>query len=116
MLFFSFRSHFDEHRKKYVYILYLYFSNRRQFNIHLILPIIIKLNFFFLSQTEAALTPKAAGCTVELQTISLKDTDDPSLYYYPPCTRVNRCGGCCAHDLLACQPTKSETLNFEVNA
>lgn len=58
--------------------------------------------------------PKPAGCSVEVQTISLKDTDDSSLYYYPPCTRVNRCGGCCSHDLLGCQPTKSEALNFEV--
>lgn len=62
----------------------------------------------------APLIPKPAGCSVEVQTISLKDTDDSSLYYYPPCTRVNRCGGCCAHDLLACQPTKIESLNFEV--
>ncbi|CAI6348307.1 unnamed protein product [Macrosiphum euphorbiae] len=46
--------------------------------------------------------------------ISLKDIDDKSLYYYPMCTRVNRCGGCCSHDLLACRPTKTETLNFEV--
>lgn len=63
---------------------------------------------------EASSTPKPAICSVESQTINLKDTDDPSLYYYPPCTRVNRCGGCCVHDLLACQPTKTETLNFEV--
>ncbi|KAL5234634.1 hypothetical protein ACI65C_002044 [Semiaphis heraclei] len=65
-------------------------------------------------ERKATLIPKPAGCSVESQTISLKDTDDQSLYYYPTCTRVNRCGGCCAHDLLACQPTKVETLNFEV--
>uniref|UniRef100_A0A2H8TGL1 Platelet-derived growth factor subunit B n=1 Tax=Melanaphis sacchari TaxID=742174 RepID=A0A2H8TGL1_9HEMI len=65
-------------------------------------------------ERKSTLVPKPAGCSVELQTISLKDTDDQSLYYYPTCTRVNRCGGCCAHDLLACQPTKVDTLNFEV--
>lgn len=70
--------------------------------------------FFFFFFLEAAIIPKAAGCAVELKTISLRDTNDPSLYYYPPCTRVYRCGGCCAHDLLACQPTKTETLNYEV--
>ncbi|XP_060870220.1 vascular endothelial growth factor A-like [Metopolophium dirhodum] len=66
------------------------------------------------SEIKATLIPKAASCSVELQMISLKDIDDQSLYYYPMCTRVNRCGGCCGHDLLACRPTKIETLNFEV--
>ncbi|VVC33747.1 Cystine-knot cytokine,PDGF/VEGF domain [Cinara cedri] len=65
-------------------------------------------------ERKAPLIPKPASCSLESRTISLKDTDDPSLYYYPPCTRVNRCGGCCAHDLLGCQPTKTETLQFEV--
>ncbi|KAL4112985.1 hypothetical protein QTP88_016697 [Uroleucon formosanum] len=65
-------------------------------------------------ERKATMIPKPAGCSVESQTVSLKDTDDQSLYYYPTCTRVNRCGGCCAHDLLGCQPTKVETLNFEV--
>uniref|UniRef100_A0A2H8TXP0 Vascular endothelial growth factor A n=1 Tax=Melanaphis sacchari TaxID=742174 RepID=A0A2H8TXP0_9HEMI len=66
------------------------------------------------SEIKATLIPKAASCSIGLQTISLKDTDDLSLYYYPMCTRVNRCGGCCGHDLLACRPTEIETLNFEV--
>ncbi|XP_050434463.1 vascular endothelial growth factor C-like [Adelges cooleyi] len=65
-------------------------------------------------ERKSALMPKASGCTPEYRSVNLKDNDDPSLYYYPPCTRVNRCGGCCAHDLLACQPTKAEMLNFEV--
>lgn len=64
---------------------------------------------------EAASIPKSASCSTGSQTISLKDTDDRSLYYYPSCTRVDRCGGCsCGHDLLACQPTKIETLHLEV--
>lgn len=63
---------------------------------------------------EAAFIPKPASCSIESQTISLKDTDDRSLYYFPSCTRVDRCGGCCSHDLLACQPTKTEILHFEV--
>ncbi|KAL5234633.1 hypothetical protein ACI65C_002043 [Semiaphis heraclei] len=64
----------------------------------------------------ATLIPKSASCSVELQTVNLKETDDQNLYYYPMCTRVNRCRGCCGHDLLACRPTKIETLNFEVMA
>lgn len=66
------------------------------------------------SEIKTTLIPKAASCSIGLRTISLKDIDDVSLYYYPMCTRVNRCGGCCGHDLLACQPIKIETLNFEV--
>ncbi|XP_050544863.1 platelet-derived growth factor subunit A-like [Daktulosphaira vitifoliae] len=65
-------------------------------------------------ERRSNLVPKASGCTPEYRSVNLKDNDDPSLYYYPPCTRVNRCGGCCAHDLLACQPIKAEMLNFEV--
>ena len=26
--------------------------------------------------------------------------------YEPSCTRVERCGGCCSHRLLECQPTE----------
>ncbi|XP_050434472.1 vascular endothelial growth factor A-A-like isoform X2 [Adelges cooleyi] len=63
---------------------------------------------------NAALVPKAAGCSIENKTVSLKDSDDPSLYYSPPCTRVNRCGGCCSHELLACQPTEVEMIDFQV--
>lgn len=68
----------------------------------------------FVCLLEATLIPKPAGCSVESQIVSLKDTDDQSLYYYPMCTHVNRCGGCCGHDLLACRPTKIETFNFDV--
>ncbi|XP_050544866.1 uncharacterized protein LOC126907542 isoform X2 [Daktulosphaira vitifoliae] len=60
------------------------------------------------------IVPKAAGCSVEYKTINLKDTDDPSLYYSPPCTRVGRCGGCCSHDLLACQPVNTDIIDFEI--
>lgn len=65
-------------------------------------------------ERKSAFIPKPASCSIESQTISLKDTDDRSLYYFPSCTRVDRCGGCCSHDLLACQPTKIEILHFEV--
>ncbi|XP_026813773.1 platelet-derived growth factor D-like isoform X1 [Rhopalosiphum maidis] len=68
----------------------------------------------YSTEIKTTLIPKAASCSIELQTICLKDTDDLSSYYYPMCTRVNRCGGCCGHDLLACRPTKIEILNFEV--
>ncbi|CAH1710408.1 unnamed protein product [Aphis gossypii] len=66
-------------------------------------------------ERKAAFIPKTASCSIESQTVSLKDIDDRSLYYFPSCTRVDRCGGgCCSHDVLACQPTKIEKLHLEV--
>ncbi|XP_032677809.1 vascular endothelial growth factor A-like [Odontomachus brunneus] len=61
-----------------------------------------------------ALKPLSAKCMPELQTVSLKLNDDPGTIVYPSCTRINRCGGCCSSSLLSCQPTASETRNFEV--
>ncbi|XP_076676981.1 uncharacterized protein LOC143373517 [Andrena cerasifolii] len=58
--------------------------------------------------------PIPAKCMPELQPVSLKLETDPSSIYYPSCTRVKRCGGCCSHSLLSCQPTASEFRNFEV--
>lgn len=58
--------------------------------------------------------PNQASCMPELQTVPLLENDDPSIIYYPTCTRVKRCGGCCTHPFLSCQPTATETRNFEV--
>uniref|UniRef100_A0A2S2NK92 Platelet-derived growth factor subunit B n=1 Tax=Schizaphis graminum TaxID=13262 RepID=A0A2S2NK92_SCHGA len=63
---------------------------------------------------NSTIIPKAATCTTENQTVSLRDDNNPSLYYSPPCTRVKRCGGCCGSSLVSCQPTEVEMLNFEV--
>lgn len=40
--------------------------------------------------------------------------DDPTIIYYPSCTRVQRCSGCCSHKLLSCQPTIVEKKTFQV--
>lgn len=63
---------------------------------------------------EAAIIPKSATCAPELVTVTLQNLDDKSVVYYPSCTRVERCGGCCSHDLLSCQPTATELLTFQV--
>lgn len=55
-----------------------------------------------------------ARCVPELQPVSLKVDDDPSTIIFPSCTRIKRCGGCCASSLLSCQPTAIEIRNFEV--
>jgi len=64
--------------------------------------------------TEAAVFPKSATCEPELTTVSLQNEDDKSVFYYPSCTRVERCGGCCSHELLSCQPTVTELITFQV--
>jgi len=33
---------------------------------------------------------------------------------YPACTRLDRCGGCCSHPLLSCQPSTVETIVRDV--
>ncbi|XP_011868200.1 PREDICTED: uncharacterized protein LOC105562184 [Vollenhovia emeryi] len=61
-----------------------------------------------------ALMPTPAKCMPELQLVSLKLDDDPSMFVFPLCTRIKRCGGCCISPLLSCQPTAMEMRNFEV--
>ncbi|GAB0095765.1 hypothetical protein DMENIID0001_111860 [Sergentomyia squamirostris] len=39
--------------------------------------------------------------------------NDASIVYYPECTRIKQCGGCCAR-LLSCQPIETETLTFTI--
>ncbi|XP_076303428.1 PDGF- and VEGF-related factor 1 isoform X2 [Lasioglossum baleicum] len=58
--------------------------------------------------------PAPAKCIPALQPVSLKIDDDPSTLYFPSCTRINRCGGCCTHGRLSCQPVASVVRNFEV--
>ncbi|XP_017772523.1 PREDICTED: platelet-derived growth factor subunit B-like [Nicrophorus vespilloides] len=65
-------------------------------------------------ERSAAITPKAASCMPELQTVELMEKTDPSIVYIPTCTRIERCGGCCSHKLLSCQPTDTETVSFKV--
>ncbi|XP_066998880.2 platelet-derived growth factor subunit A [Anabrus simplex] len=65
-------------------------------------------------ERKSVLTPKQAACTPELKVISLRTSDDPALFYYPFCTRVERCGGCCASALLSCQPSQTEIINYQV--
>ncbi|XP_017884256.1 vascular endothelial growth factor C isoform X2 [Ceratina calcarata] len=66
------------------------------------------------TQRSNSVIPKPALCMPELQLVPLKQETDPSYIYYPTCTRIMRCGGCCNHQLLSCQPTEWETKNYEV--
>ncbi|XP_063237057.1 balbiani ring protein 3-like [Bacillus rossius redtenbacheri] len=65
-------------------------------------------------ERKAATVPKNAVCVPELRVVQLVERRDPSLLYFPSCTRVERCGGCCSSELLSCQPTDSELVNYMV--
>lgn len=58
--------------------------------------------------------PKPAGCMPELRSVSLHDKKDDWEFYFPSCTRIEQCGGCCSHKLLSCQPIDMEPVNYQV--
>ncbi|XP_054088144.1 uncharacterized protein LOC105212013 isoform X2 [Zeugodacus cucurbitae] len=60
---------------------------------------------------------KPAACIPEntvVPLIPLEPSKDPKIDYFPKCTRVKRCGGCCSSQLMSCQPVETETINFQV--
>lgn len=67
-------------------------------------------------ERSAAMNPKPAACIPEMTVVPLVPAggNDPLMIYFPSCTRVMRCGGCCSHKLLECRPTEVETKNFQV--
>ncbi|KAK9872171.1 hypothetical protein WA026_016224 [Henosepilachna vigintioctopunctata] len=68
----------------------------------------------FGGERNAAIRPKPASCIPELQTVKLVTSEDASVLYIPECTRIERCGGCCSHHLLSCQPTEKQEVTFSV--
>ena len=44
-----------------------------------------------------------------------RNASDLRSFYYPTCTRVNRCGGCCGSDLSECAPTQATVVNIKVS-
>ncbi|KAK7790659.1 hypothetical protein R5R35_006549 [Gryllus longicercus] len=70
--------------------------------------------FGAVDERKSILTAKAALCQPQLELVSLMVTTDPSMYYYPTCTRIERCGGCCGSHLMTCQAVESEIVNMKV--
>lgn len=69
-------------------------------------------------ERSAGIKPVPAGCKPDLEIVALRPenfTNDPTIIYYPSCTRVNRCSGCCSSNLLSCQPTEIVTKTFQVS-
>lgn len=58
-----------------------------------------------------------ANCNVSMAVVSLIDdlpNDEGLFQYYPTCTRVERCSGCCSTPLFECQPTSVEDVLVNV--
>lgn len=73
--------------------------------------------FYILGRAAKASTPRAAQCLPAPTVVSLRPADDkdPTINYFPSCTRVNRCGGCCTHKLLSCQPTEQNEIPYTIS-
>jgi len=41
---------------------------------------------------------------------------NPNVLLWPPCTRVQRCSGCCPTDVLVCEPIMTEMVSLKVHA
>uniref|UniRef100_T1P996 Platelet-derived growth factor (PDGF) n=1 Tax=Musca domestica TaxID=7370 RepID=T1P996_MUSDO len=56
---------------------------------------------------------KSASCIPEPTVVDLAPIN-PKNNFFPRCTRVKRCGGCCNTPWMSCQPTKTEIVNYQV--
>jgi hypothetical protein len=53
-------------------------------------------------------------CSPRFQTVVIPRDSDPTVVYFPPCTRVKRCGGCAPAEVLACEPKTTSVINVMV--
>lgn len=53
-------------------------------------------------------------CEPRLRTVAIPPNSDPRIIYWPTCTPVQRCGGCCGLDLLECTATNVTTITVQV--
>lgn len=55
-----------------------------------------------------------AVCTPQMTTVPIEISRDPYDFYFPSCTRIDRCGGCCSHQIFECAPIKTENVTYQV--
>lgn len=55
-----------------------------------------------------------ASCIPEKKIVELPRPTDPTEIFWPTCTRVLRCGGCCTSKLLKCSPIATSTISVKL--
>ncbi|KAI8798775.1 balbiani ring protein 3 [Biomphalaria glabrata] len=54
-------------------------------------------------------------CSPRLSTVRLNVTSpDPKIVFFPQCTKMERCGGCCSSPNLECVPSYTERVSLKV--
>lgn len=53
-------------------------------------------------------------CDPRPMTVRIPADSDPRVVFWPSCTQLDQCGGCCGHDLLECAPTSTEPVTVQV--
>ncbi|RZF32847.1 hypothetical protein LSTR_LSTR009398 [Laodelphax striatellus] len=68
-----------------------------------------------IERSAAVIQPEFAPCKPEIRAVEIFKKASRQVVRVPSCIRIERCGGCCQHELLSCQPAEEEVVNFEVN-
>ena len=55
------------------------------------------------------------NCRPEETSVSLGSHFEPHIIHFPRCVRVDRCGGCCSTELLACEPSEISQVEVPVS-
>ncbi|XP_041359024.1 vascular endothelial growth factor A-like [Gigantopelta aegis] len=65
--------------------------------------------------SDAYRRPISDECGPRLTTVKIpRELGDHNIIYFPKCTPIERCGGCCAEDKHKCHPTRTETVEIHV--
>lgn len=63
----------------------------------------------------SSVAQSATGCVPSQRSVSLPSDPDPNVIYYPMCTTITRCGGCCAQQQHECAATRYNVLHVSVS-
>ena len=66
------------------------------------------------NEVEEVPFAEPALCKPEMTTVPLDTGTDPNVFIFPNCVRIERCGGCCNHELLQCEPIELEKKRMKI--
>lgn len=77
---------------------------------------LISKNALFYISGELSMSDLAQYdyCSPRYQCVVIPRYTDPNVIYYPPCTRVLRCGGCAPSEVLTCAPKQTSVKHVVV--